>query len=413
MDRNLFYWRNPVMRQIRKILTAVVFAAIMTIITGSAVFAAAAKIGNSKYDTLQEAFSAVRNGQTITLLKNVTFDGDSGSMHLNIDGKCTFDLAKHTITIRPGRSANISIADGTLVLKNGTIRRTGKTGSTFILDGGGTLNIKSGSYSGGITCRQGTILIEGGTFTQPSANNAPLINILKGSATIRGGVFNLSKSSYPLIRNRASLTIMGGKFNYLPTLNDEDTDTFKPELDNGSVVCTTGSAAKTVVAGGTFTSKALCFLAESKGTLEIRKGSFTSTGGGVVGTMAAKSVVIRGGTFKATGEEGVHGVVYNNDGPCTITGGNFSSKWTLLENDYCAETGNGTMKVTGGTFKSSLADPVPALVLNCARGTITLTGGTFTDKNTYGYWKGDGRIVVSKNSIFKNTKGEKKGDLWE
>ena len=85
-----------------------------------------AQIGETQYETLQAAFNAVADGETITLLTDVT--QDDGILFNREGVSAKLDLNEKTLTVNKGSNVNsraIRIDNGTLEVYNGTIAAVG------------------------------------------------------------------------------------------------------------------------------------------------------------------------------------------------------------------------------------------------------------------------------------------------
>ena len=160
------------------------------------------------FATLDEAFNAVIEGQTVRLLKDLTED-------VTINKNITLDLGGKTLTNTNAGHATITIAkDATATVKNGTVKggtsyyniqnngtatfegltaTAGNTGSSMI-DNWGTLTIESGTYTGGLNVvkseEDSTLVINGGTFTLDYATSGYTgVILVYGDTTITGGEF--------------------------------------------------------------------------------------------------------------------------------------------------------------------------------------------------------------------------------
>ena len=171
-----------------------------------------AEINGTGYATLQTAIDAAKAGDTITLLKDITVDGeDKDTSRTVIDKPITLDLNDKTIKSPDNMGNNdhnfvalyIS-ADVTINATTGGIN-TGTNGAYAInIMNGATLTINGGNYYGGGTAVQvqkGTANINGGTFacepySDPTYGYKFLINCVdsaykNGTAkvSIKGGSF--------------------------------------------------------------------------------------------------------------------------------------------------------------------------------------------------------------------------------
>ena len=178
------------------------------------------KDGNSvkAYNTLAEAVAAAQDGQTVTLLADVTED-------VVISKSITLDLGGKTLTNTDANKATISVQSGTVTVKNGNVKggagyynievtkgsnanltltdvtaTAGNDGSSMI-DNWGTLTITSGTYTGGLNVvksEEGSVLnISGGTFTRETAPKWGITGtvLVYGTTTITGGTFNEKSTS--------------------------------------------------------------------------------------------------------------------------------------------------------------------------------------------------------------------------
>lgn len=173
---------------------------------------AAAKIDGKYYATLEDAFAAATEGQTVTLLENVTGD-------LTVPANRNVNAAAYTI------SGEIIIGSGAKVLVAGNRTTNGISGEgTFVVSGGTiTANNKANGYAVDGT----TIKIDGGTFKLNNAvsggytggntsdkkdstiNNAKFIIAEAGTLTNFGWVNMLGTIEFDYSCD-AEETIMGG-----------------------------------------------------------------------------------------------------------------------------------------------------------------------------------------------------------
>lgn len=205
---------------------------------------AVAKVGEIAYTSLDAAFEAAKDGDTVTLLTDITED-------VVINKNITFDLGGKTITNTGAGKATLTVASGaTATVKNGSIvggasyyniqnngtailegitATAGNTGSSMI-DNWGTLTITSGTYTGGLNVVKSeevsTLVINGGDFTLDySVSNAyNAVIFVYGDTTINGGTFTQSlttagKWAHPqvvatgVVEGYTAITrVTGGKF---------------------------------------------------------------------------------------------------------------------------------------------------------------------------------------------------------
>lgn len=144
------------------------------------------------YTDLSEALSAVKDGETVTLLKN-----RSQPVTLSTNSNYTLDLGGKTV------SNSITANRGTVTLKNGTVSNSSGTALSAT---GGTLTVTSGTYWGGLSASGSTLSLTGGKYS-----NDPSDYLLKGCYAEKGsdGLYSikvgLNPSGYMEIRNAENL----------------------------------------------------------------------------------------------------------------------------------------------------------------------------------------------------------------
>ena len=148
----------------KKLLTFFGVLVLTIILCSVSVFAAdgdnEARVGDTEYATLQEAIDAAGNGDTVTLLKDLTFESTlanagNGVFNISKDDKITIDLNGKTINVTDNSTGNFIIFYnyGDLTIKNGTVNltatvdRSWNAESAIVLSRGGYLTVESGSYN--------------------------------------------------------------------------------------------------------------------------------------------------------------------------------------------------------------------------------------------------------------------------
>ena len=185
-----------------------------------------AQVGFKAFNTLQAAIDAAQDGETVTLLADVTED-------VAISKSITLDLGGKTLTNTNASKATISVTSGTVTVKNGNVvggtgyynievtkgsnanltladvtATAGNTGSSMI-DNWGTLTIESGTYTGGLDVVKSEpsakLTITGGEFTLNYAVAWSYTGVVfsYGDLRISGGTFNQSAKTpakaYPTV----------------------------------------------------------------------------------------------------------------------------------------------------------------------------------------------------------------------
>ena len=287
----------------KKLLTFTIALMAVLIVLSISVFAQdgnVAKVGDTEYATLQEAIDAAGEGDTVTLLQDLTFESNYNNAALGIfniksDDVITIDLNGKTIDVTDNSSGNFIVFYnyGELTIKNGTVKMTStidrfwNAQSTVILNRGGNLVIESGNYihNGGtamaITVDNSAnsfgdayLTVKGGSISStytgirmrmadPSLNGNPG----NGTATIvmtGGTVHGNSNGIWGQITNASSQdlgtfnieggTVSGGNAIRVTTDSYDNIDvtiTGDAVLD-GKVV---GESADFAISGGTFTQE--------------------------------------------------------------------------------------------------------------------------------------------------------------
>ena len=176
----------------KKILTFIIVLTAMLALCTLSVFAAEAKIGETEYSTIAEAFDMAESGSTITLLEDVNA---TSLLKVQKGESFVLDLNGHTITAVDGRMFIISVEDG---------------GSLTINDEsnvGGILNYNARGYT---IVNYGTLVINGGNFVGDYALYNGAYTNANANATLNGGTFSVnSESAYYSIANCSSLVVNG------------------------------------------------------------------------------------------------------------------------------------------------------------------------------------------------------------
>ena len=208
-----------------------------------------AKIGAVEYTTLNEAFAAAKDGDTITIVRNFTTDvtkttaADRATVTVNV----TLDFGSYVMTVpaslEPTDNFMAILVDGSTLTVEGTtggiVSGDAETCGVygFNVKGGGKLVINGGSYYCGITVAQaqlGAIEVNGGSFAVNDANGK-----------YPGYMFNCVDANY--VAGTAGITVNGGTFvGYDPRNN-------AAEGANTSFVASGVGVDKNT--GGTFTAK--------------------------------------------------------------------------------------------------------------------------------------------------------------
>lgn len=192
---------------------------------------AVAKVGDTYYKTLADAVAAAKDGETVTLLKNVVLNSTltlNKNMTLDLNGceisngstmgtNYLVSIAANADVSIVGKKENSKISDSRSNAQ-GTITAVVVYGKLTVE--GDNLTISRGANGIAIKVEDnpGTLIVNGGTITvdQPTKTSSQAIQNW-GNATINGGVFNGDVDSYAYIAANknyvGNMTIKNGIFN--------------------------------------------------------------------------------------------------------------------------------------------------------------------------------------------------------
>ena len=319
----------------------------------------AAKVGDTYYKTLPEAVAAAQNGETVTLLEDVT-----ENVTIPTDKTITLDLNGKTLSGGKNNDKAALLNNGTVTIKDSSAAKTGtikreddadKTGTSYyVIKNLGTMTIEqanvnnnsgykktnSAGYMAGssLICngdreddKETTLTINDGVFEQQ--NFLAVKNGAMGILNVNGGKFT---SKHSAIQNWYKADIKGGEINgQLWT----DAYTWTP---NGV------SAGETKISGTTkFTGEIVMDITGSvKPTLEISGGEMNVTNWRITSAAANAGAkpVITGGLFSSEPAEKYiaenHYVDASNNGdyPYTVKEGTKPAGALIVVKDTTAVT---------------------------------------------------------------------------
>ena len=185
---------------------------------------------NNTYDSLQDAFDAASDGDTIKLLRELTTLNTLETA--SNDKELTLDLnGKKIIQNNPtfiSNSGNLTIKDSTATLdENGIYQGTGtiESNGTSIINNTGSLTINSGNLytkTTKVIDNTGTLNINNGniymTANTGGATSDLIINSATGIVNINGGYLKTtsqSSSKGSIVNNDGTVTINDGRFDII------------------------------------------------------------------------------------------------------------------------------------------------------------------------------------------------------
>lgn len=328
----------------------------------------AASIGEAKYDTLQAAVDAAKEGDTITLTADVTENitiPENAELTIDLNGNKITNDGDHTIT-----------NNGTLIIDDYSDKGTG--------------TIDNVTHGKAAIWNNGTMTVYSGTITRSEE-----------AGTVNGANGN----SYYVILNHGKMTI--GEDN-------GDNDNIKVEADGGFSSLfengwydgnknTSKENSVLTIYGGTYTGGINTVKNDDYGELTIEDGLFTNVAQAAF--MNWNIATVNGGTFKS-GKYAVVNSGYGADsadkGQLTITDGNFESKDAAISSaDYASNFGN--VSITGGTFKTENNAPIIDTVSEELMKTddkLEVSGGTFSEAVDDKYLSDDVKYVAESSKGF-------------
>jgi len=308
-----------------------------------------AKIGTTEYATLQGAFDAATDGETVTLLDNVTL---SGNLELALEGKSvTLDLGTKTLI---GRT---NLKSGNLTVKNGTVN----------CEGGQPLNVYGSATAG---AENYSVLTVAENVTVSGAYGVCLFGPTYAAKAGYGAVINVAGT----LNGTSGTVFVSGNLgnNIAGDMNNVVNITGKVNGNDNAGVALNGNATVNVKSGAAITGNT--GIAIKRGVLNVEDGATVHA----TGAENLNPDPNNNGT-EMTGAAISMTDTYNHYGAMSvnITGGTFTSDNTvaLFKEDGTYENA-ATYAVSGGTFSSA----VPAEF--CAEGYIPadLGAGKFSVK---------------------------------
>ena len=336
-------------------------------------------IDGAEYYTLKDAVEHASNGDTITVLRDVT-----DSLAVEIDKNITINLQGYTInrksesiTIDSGCTVNIQgtgeitskvttlINNGTLNITNSTITSTGSNTYRGIANSG-TLAINNGTVRGGY---YGIHNSESTSIASSITMNGGIIETTATSGT-RYGIYNTSgtNSSYTKTVTINSGTVKGGTYGIVNTGAYATTNIG----DSNDVLSITTPA----IVGGTYG------MSKNSGTMNFYNGILKGTTAGY----SANTANTRTGYAIATDTEDIDGTTYQtaflSDSIYSITDGGTTNYYLTLADAVTNATGEQTIKLLHNAPDTVAVTIGKNITLDLQSYTITKTG-TITVSNNY------------------------------
>ena len=337
-----------------------------------------ARIGDVYYPSLADALDAVQNGQTITLLDDVT---ETVTINSGID--LTLDLNGHTLhyvgttSYNQGGDETINIVNGTLTITDSSewsVTADEEYDVTYKGTGSVTYNgsgraIKVSGVNAHLIVNGGYIHSDGGDGIYVTGNTTPDGTAWNCSVTMNGGYVHSTEYGIGVAGNGAILTMNGG---YVEADNNAaiggNGTSNGSSFRGGTVVTVTGG---TVIGNITSPGSISC------GIYHPQAGTLTISGGTIVSTNGV-GVLMRGGQMEMTGGT----IIVQTEGESGWVGDNkndVSPNGIVLDGaaDYY-DYANSSVKVSEGSIEATTPVSVTENPDIPSTGKVQVSGGTYT-----------------------------------
>ena len=240
------------MKKVISIALALLMVAVMLPVMAMADETKVAKIGNTEYATLKEAFDAVQNGETLVGMKNCSGNGivvNSGRNFTVDFNNCTYDIDGTTVGSTGTETNGFQLLkDSTITFKNGKLTSTkakiliqnycNLTLENMELDGR-NLNSSNPNYTlsnnnGNVVIKDTTIFAANGMVAFDVCRYADYVGpkvTVKGNSVINGKVEISSSGAKDGAQHE--LVIENGTFNG-PIVKDGDSPNFSSSISGGT-----------------------------------------------------------------------------------------------------------------------------------------------------------------------------------
>ncbi len=385
-----------------------------------------AKIGTVEYATLNEAFAAAKDGDTITIARNFTTDETktTAADRATVKANVTLDFGSYVMTVpaslEPTANFMAILVDGSTLTVEGT---TGGIVSGdaeicgvygFNVKGGGKLVINGGSYYCGITVAQaqlGTIEVNGGNFAVNDANGK-----------YPGYMFNCVDANYAA--GTAGITVSGGTFvGYDPRNNTAEgkgtsfvAEGVGVDVADGSFTAVPNMAAQIVDADGNsvaaYTGHYDAIAAAKDGEkvilLSDRKNFVTNTiNANITIDLNGKTLSVGNNNpfFRTNGEVTIQNGTIDSQYACVIV--NAYNKLTLKNVKITGVTGNNGMNLVNVCSNAEVTiDKDTVLTASGSNGAAVFIGQDADAKYTLNVY---GKVIRESKSFAISGNGSYKG----
>ena len=280
-----------------------------------------AKVGETEYDTLQEAVdAATTENSTVTLLKDVTED-----ITIPTGKNITLDLGNSKLTNKSGDTITVELGATLTVTGNG--ESADEDGSAGTVDN--TTHQKADIVN------NGTVILNGGWYLR-SEETGVNANTSGGNSyynILNHGEMTINNDTMVMQEGKFSSLIVNGYYDYAG-----GSDSRQNYVDGINQ-----AAPKLTINNGAFLGGVNTIKNDDGGELIINGGGFGNEEGCAV--MNNNTATINGGRFIATGNYVLYSRYINgtvNTGKLTVTNGKFEGN--------LAQINNAPIAISGGTF---------------------------------------------------------------
>ena len=358
-----------------------------------------AKIGTTGYATLEAAYAAAKNGNTITLLR----DCESGRINLedksvtvNLNGKVLTSTAAYGVMFCAKNGHTITVKGTTAGSKLvGTLMVTAETDGHIVINGG---TYESNQYcpiyiNGAVSTDSSTLTVKNATITALPGDSNQDNGVAVYLAGYSTSAFTKTTITAPVtgLEIRAGkltltdCTVIGGSGEVVTNANGNGTT-----VTNAAVAISQHTTKKDIdvtITGGTYTATAAVYQTNVQGTgsenvkVSIKSGTFK----GAVSAETNNTVAVSGGTFTSAVKEEYCATGYipkdNGDGTYGVKEGVYVAKvdnvkYETLQAAIDAAKGNSTVRLLANvTLTETAVFPAGKTVhLNLVGHNITATG---------------------------------------
>ena len=358
-----------------------------------------AKIGTTGYATLEAAYAAAKNGNTITLLR----DCESGRINLedksvtvNLNGKVLTSTAAYGVMFCAKNGHTITVKGTTAGSKLvGTLMVTAETDGHIVINGG---TYESNQYcpiyiNGAVSTDSSTLTVKNATITALPGDSNQDNGVAVYLAGYSTSAFTKTTITAPVtgLEIRAGkltltdCTVIGGSGEVVTNANGNGTT-----VTNAAVAISQHTTKKDIdvtITGGTYTATAAVYQTNVQGTgsenvkVSIKSGTFK----GAVSAETNNTVAVSGGTFSSAVKEEYCATGYipkdNGDGTYGVKEGVYVAKvdnvkYETLQAAIDAAKGGSTVRLLANvTLTETAVFPAGKTVhLNLVGHSITATG---------------------------------------